>query len=159
MQANIAIVPIRTAILRLDPSSSCFTSTHLLLVHLCLHAGAFASALPVLENDIYHFPSISEKNSHLPLSCAHHDTSSTYITTASGLSDKLIHSDHLKYFLYGAMIYMGLKRWERALLFLEIVIMSPSHNTASMIQVEAYKKRVLVGLLLRGGVSRILIQP
>lgn len=50
------------------------------------------------------------------------------------------------------MLYLGLKQWERALLFLEIVIVSPANNTASMIQVEAYKKWVLVGLLLEGRV-------
>jgi hypothetical protein len=34
-------------------------------------------------------------------------------------------------------------------LFLEIVIMAPTNNTASIIMIEAYKKWVLVGLLLR----------
>ena len=53
---------------------------------------------------------------------------------------------------------MALKRWDRALQFLEIVIMSPAHNTASMIQVEAYKKRVLVGLLHKGRVSNTVEQ-
>ena len=62
------------------------------------------------------------------------------------------YQDHLTYFLYGAMLYLGLKNWKRALLFLEIVIVSPATNTASMIQVEAYKKWVLVGLLLKGRV-------
>ena len=51
------------------------------------------------------------------------------------------------------MIYTGLKDWERALHFYDIVIMSPTNGTASMIQVEAYKKRVLVGILAEGGVS------
>ena len=51
------------------------------------------------------------------------------------------------------MLYMGLKMWERALSFLEAVIMAPTNNTASMIMVEAYKKWVLVGLLCTGRVS------
>lgn len=51
------------------------------------------------------------------------------------------------------MIYIGLRDWERALLFLEIVIASPAVNTTSFIQVEAYKKWVLVSLLLKGRVS------
>ena len=149
----IAIPPIRTAILRLDPSSSCFTSTHLLFVRFCLHAKAFQAALPILDHDIYHFPAHPDKKSHSSLPCAHHEISSTFITVGSGLSEKLNYHDHLSYFLYGAMLYLGLKLWERALLFLEIVIMSPTGNTASMIQVEAYKKWVLVGLLLKGKVS------
>lgn len=85
--------------------------------------------------------------------CAHHESSSSYITSSNGLSAKLDYRDYLEYFLYGAMLYMGLQRWERALLFLEIVIMAPTNNTASIIMIEAYKKWVLVGLLLRGEVS------
>ena len=54
------------------------------------------------------------------------------------------------------MLYMGLKNWERAQLFLEIVIVSPTVNTASMIQVEAYKKWVLVNLMFKGQVRRII---
>lgn len=153
VEPEVAIQPIRNAILRLDPSSSCFTSSHVVFAHLCLSARAFSSALPVLDKDIFHFPSPSDKSLSLPLPCSDHDTSSTLITTGSGLSDKLVYKDHLKYFLYGAMLYLGVKNWERALLFLEIVIATPTNNTVSMVQVEAYKKYVLVGLLLEGRVS------
>jgi hypothetical protein len=48
---------------------------------------------------------------------------------------------------------MGLKRWERALEFLTFVIAAPTIGPASTIQVEAYKKWVLIGLLYYGGVS------
>ena len=48
------------------------------------------------------------------------------------------------------MIYMGVQDWKHALLFLEIVISSPVANNASRIQVEAYKKWVLVSLLHKG---------
>ena len=82
-----------------------------------------------------------------------HDFSSTFITPDSGLSAKLEYRDHLMYFLYGAMILMALKKWKRALLFLEIVIMSPIVNNISKIQVDAYKKWVLVSLLYKGHVS------
>ncbi|MCJ1434782.1 hypothetical protein MMC27_004152 [Xylographa pallens] len=146
----IAITPIRTAILRLDPSAACFTSNHLLLAKLCLQARAFQAALPLLDHDVFHMPSSPDRVSFFPLPCEYHETSSTFITTSSGLSDKLAYRDYLMYFLYGGMIYLGLKDWTRALLFLEIVIMAPTSNAASMIQVEAYKKWVLVGLLLKG---------
>ncbi|MCJ1321225.1 hypothetical protein MMC15_006569 [Xylographa vitiligo] len=146
----MAIPPIRTAILRLDPSAACFTSNHLLLAKLCLQAKAFQAALPLLDHDVFHMPSNPDKMSYFPLPCGDHETSSTFITTSSGLSDKLAYRDYLMYFLYGGMIYLGLKDWTRALLFLEVVIMAPTGNVASMIQVEAYKKWVLVGLLLKG---------
>ena len=154
-QSLMAIEPVRTAMLRLDPSTSTFTSTHLVLVRQCLKTRAYDLALSILDNNIFHFPTPSEKDkgTYLPLPCARHMTSSTYITTGSGLSEKLNYRDHLMYFLYGAMIYLGLKRWDRASLFLEMVMTTPTSNTASMIQVEAYKKWILVNLLLHGHVS------
>ena len=88
-----------------------------------------------------------------PYLSSHHDSSSTFITPDSGLSAKLDYRDHLIYFLYGAMIFMALKKWKRALLFLEIVIMSPVVSNVSKIQVDAYKKWVLVCLLYKGHVS------
>ncbi len=156
----MAILPIRSAILRLDPTSSTFTSSHLVFARLCLEARAFQAALPVLDNDIFHFPPISEKaaaNTGNWFPCSQHETSSTFITIPLGLTEKLDYRDHLEYFLFGAMIYMGLKNWERAQLFLEMVIVSPTTSTASMIQVHAYKKWVLVNLIYKGGVSRFVL--
>lgn len=77
----------------------------------------------------------------------------TYITAGSGLSAKLTYADHLHYHLYGAMIYMGLKKWERAMEFLEFVITAPTATVASNIMAEAYKKWLLVGLIHLGRVS------
>ena len=51
------------------------------------------------------------------------------------------------------MVHIALKQWQRALLFLEVVLMTPASNNASLIQVEAYKKYVLIGLLHTGKVS------
>ncbi|MCJ1452493.1 hypothetical protein MMC28_002836 [Mycoblastus sanguinarius] len=147
------IEPITLAILRVDPSNSTFTSSHLILVRLCLETRAFSAALQVLDLDTYHFPAATNKaveNSLYPFLCSNHESSSTFITPDSALSGKLDYREHLQYFLYGAMIYMGLKKWNRALLFLETVIMAPATTNASKIQVEAYKKWVLVGLLHKG---------
>ena len=114
----------------------------------------------MLDLDTYHFPAATNKaveNSLYPFLCSNHESSSTFITPDSALSGKLDYREHLQYFLYGAMIYMGLKKWNRALLFLETVIMAPATTNASKIQVEAYKKWVLVGLLHKGCVSEILL--
>lgn len=151
-----AISPIRSVILRLDPSSSTFTSTHLLLARLCLEARAYSAALPVLDKDIFYFPPITNKaaeNIMFPFLSSKHETGSTFMTPDSGLAAKLDYRDHLQYFLFGAMIYMGLKEWKKAFVFLEIVITSPVTNNASKIQVDAYKKWILVGLLHKGHVS------
>lgn len=116
----------------------------------------YRPALPILNLDIYKLPFNIDKTIPSLVQahpCAHHECASSFITPSNGLTSKLDYRDYLEYFLYGAMLYMGLKMWERALLFLEIVIMAPTNNTASVIMVEAYKKWVLVGLLYRGGVS------
>ncbi|KAI4139312.1 MAG: hypothetical protein L6R39_006359 [Caloplaca ligustica] len=147
-----AVRPIRSAILRLDPSSSCFTSTHLILVRLCLQASAFRAAKPILDKDIYEFPSSSkiQPSGHLP--CSQHDTSSGFITDQTALSASISYRDTLQYFLYGAMNYMALREWPRAILFLEAILTAPTKSNASQIQVEAYKKWLLANLLARGEV-------
>lgn len=154
-QSRAAIAPIRTAILRLDPSSSCFTSNHLLFVRQCLEGQEYHAALPILDKDIFYFPSSPNTESmqvNPPFPCSPHEFSSSFITTKSHLSGTLDHMHHLRYFLFGAMIYMKLRNWKRALHFLEIVITCPTANTASMIQVEAFKKWILVNLLANGKV-------
>jgi len=49
------------------------------------------------------------------------------------------------------MCYMGLKQYTKAMFYLEAVLTAPAaQNTASMVMVEAYKKWLLLGLLLKG---------
>jgi COP9 signalosome complex subunit 3 len=151
LQPIVAVLPIRAAILRLDPSSSTLTSNHLLFIRLCLDAKTFRHALPILDRDIQAFPS-APKPANSAIGSRY---SSSYINATSGLTDRLTYRHHLEYHLFGALIYMGLKRWERALEFLTFVIVAPTIGPASTIQVEAYKKWVLVGLLVHGGVSLI----
>ncbi|KAI4101858.1 MAG: hypothetical protein L6R37_004733 [Teloschistes peruensis] len=152
-----AIRPIRTAILRLDPSASCFTSTHLVFVRLCLEARTFRAAKAVLDQNIYEFPStyaaIVSGDRFL---CSEHDTSSGFITNQSELSDKLTYRDPLSYFLYGASIYMALQEWDRAISFLELLLTAPTKNNPSQLQVEAYKKWILAHLYAHGVVPSSL---
>jgi len=154
------------AILRVDPAGSTLTSSHVIFARICLEARAFAAALPVLDKEIFYFPPIGNKigeNNLYPYLCSDHDTGSTFMTPDSGLSAKLDHRDTLQYFLFGGMIYMGLKDWKKAFTFLEIALVTPVVGNASKIQVEAYKKWVLVGLLHKGYVSpnfiTILFKP
>jgi COP9 signalosome complex subunit 3 len=140
--------------LRLDPATETLTSAHRMFTHLCLLSKSYREALPILDNDIYHFPTYVTPAlvSKLPYPCANHEFSSAYITSSSGHSRKLNHRKTLEYYLYAAMIYMCLKNWERALFFLEACITFPTQNIASMIQVEAYRKYLLVGILHDGTV-------
>jgi len=153
-----AIPLLRSAILRLDATSSTLTSTHHSFVRLCLQGKAFQEALPVLERTIYHLPSYVDKPAAARASrylCSEMDSSATYLTPDYGLTTKLSARDYLEYYLYGAMVYMGLKQWEKAKSLLEIVLLAPSTNVTSTIMVEAYKKWVLVCLLLNGEASSL----
>lgn len=152
----LALRPLKHAILRLDPSSSTFTSLHTTFVRLCLQSRSYLNALDILDKPIYHFPTASDKQfikrSQL-LPCQQYESSMSFITTASGLPGKINHRSYLEYFLYGAMVYMGLRKWDAAIHFLEVVISAPTTNSVSIIMVEAYKKWVLLGLLETGKVN------
>jgi COP9 signalosome complex subunit 3 len=159
-QPILATRLIRDAMLRLDPSCAVFTSTHLLLVRLCLQANAYSCALPILDKHICHLPIVPGRPlSDPPVLCTEHDSSITFVTDASGLSSKISYRDHLQYFLYGGMVYMALKDWRKALHFLGVVISTPIVSSVSLVMVEAYKKWVLVGLLEYGKVRRLSIKP
>lgn len=160
MKPFLAVQPIREAIYRLDPSCSVFTSSHLLFVKLCLHARACKNALPILNKPICHFPAGPEQaqlENQQPVPHARHECSAQFLTNASGLSAKVTYREHLEYFLYGAMVYMVLRQWKKALHFLTIVITSPAINSVSMVMVEAYKKWVLASLLGNGRVSIVTV--
>jgi COP9 signalosome complex subunit 3 len=148
-----AIPLLQNAILRLDPTSSTLTSTHHNFVRLCLYGKAFQAALPILEKTIYHLPANVDKATAARAArylCSETESSTVYLNPDHGLTQKLTSRDYLEYHLYGAMIYMGLKQWEKAMSFLEIVLVAPTTASTSLIMVEAYKKWVLVGLLLNG---------
>ncbi|XP_011499010.1 PREDICTED: COP9 signalosome complex subunit 3 [Ceratosolen solmsi marchali] len=61
----------------------------------------------------------------------------------------------LLYFYYGGMIYTALKNYERALYFFEVCVMTPA-TAVSHIMLEAYKKYILVSLILNG---KIILLP
>lgn len=148
---DASVIPaIGAAILQLDPSGSTFTSTHLLFLRLCLAATLPSQALPVLEKDIYNFPTNPIKDVDDQELCAPHHTSATFITRSSGLTAEIHPTDVQEYYLLGAHVYIGLRRWSRARLFLELVLASPSTHVATPLMIEAYKKLILLGLLTTG---------
>lgn len=142
--------------IRLDPSCSTFTLTHTAFIRLCLLARCYLPATRILDRDICHFSSAADipfpKRSQL-LPSRHHVSSVTYVTAASGLPCLVTYRHYLEYFLYGGMVYAGLKQWEKARHFFHVVISAPVGNSVSMIMVEAYKKWILVSLLGKGTVS------
>lgn len=138
------------AILHIDPTSSTFTSTHLLFVQLCLQAAIPRLALPVLDKDIYGLPTDPIKNVDEQFPCATHQLSSTFITKSSEISANLKPADVQEYYLLGAQIYIGLRNFPRAHLFLELVLATPNNHTATPLMLEAYKKLLMISLLSTG---------
>lgn len=112
----------------------------------------YRDALPILQTTIHSFPAPKASQIDGQYLCSSHTDSSAYITENSGFSEKLTTYDVHEYFLLGGMIYIGLQQWEDARLYLECVLISPSQGTASVLQVEAYKKWALVGCILKGAV-------
>jgi len=132
------------------------TSSHLTLAKLALDSRNYGHATPVLEKYILYFPGTKDQPKPKYL-CDMTLTAAAYITIDSKLTAKLKYQDLLEYFLFSGMAFIGLKKWEAALQCLESVVTYPAKdNTVSKIMVEAYKKWVLVGILVEG---KLLLLP
>ena len=153
LQSHRAVAPLRNAILRIDPSGTLLTSNHLAMVNLALESRSFDAAVPVLEKAILCLPASNTlpKPKYL---CDMSLNPTAYITAGSsgtGLTTKLKYQEVLEYFFYSGLIFIGLRKWESALHCLEIAVTYPTKQEGvSKIMVEAYKKWVLVSLLLEG---------
>jgi COP9 signalosome complex subunit 3 len=80
-----------------------------------------------------------------------------YITPQGGFAAKHIKTlDVLEYALLSGMVYIGLKNWGRARECLEMAVTYPSKDSScSKVMTEAYKKWVLVRVLLDGKVPSL----
>lgn len=150
-----AIQLLANVILRLDPTSSSLTTTHYQYVRLCLLAQAYGDATAIFDFPIYSVPSLETtkqlgSRAYKNL-CSVHDSSSVYLTPATGLTQKFSSRMYLEYFLMGGMCYMAIGEYRKALFCYEVVLVAPIvQSVASAVMVEAYKKWLLVHLLLNG---------
>jgi len=127
-QSIRAIKPLRTAVKKIKPSSESLTSVHADFLQVCLLSKCYNAALSVLDEEVY---DVNPDNT-----C---------------LSPR----DMLLYYYYGGMIYTGLKENKKALAFFRQAIAAPA-IVLSLIMVEAYKKYILLSLLVHG---RVLSLP
>ncbi|KKO99315.1 hypothetical protein THAR02_08577 [Trichoderma harzianum] len=148
----VAVELLANAILRIDPSGSVFTSTHLVMAKLAYDTNCIEPALKVLDADILFFP----RNTHpaRPENAKNlYDTEVepyVYIASAS-LTDTIKSTSILEYHLLQAMAYISRKDWLKAQVALERVIGHPIKDKGvSKIMVDGYKKWLLVGLLREG---------
>ncbi|KAL4997788.1 signalosome subunit 3 [Aspergillus recurvatus] len=156
----LAVKVIRDALERLN-TAGVFISIHLMLVKLALLSSSYTYALPIVDKFLCHFPSDTGHAHTESLLCSEHEPNTVFTTEVSGFSTNLTYRDHLQFYMYSAMIYMALKKWDRASHCLSIVISAPTANSVSKIMVEAYKKWVLTNLLGHGKLSSVpnLVAP
>jgi len=125
-QSIRAIKPLKQAIWKIGPGEQ-LTPQHQMCVLSCVLSKCYKAALPVLEKF-----------------CFEIDPDKTGIESV----------DTRLYFYYGGSAYIGLKQFEKAIEFLEIVISAPA-LVPSAIMVEAYKKYILVSLCHKGEVGQL----
>ena len=156
LQPRPGITLIQQALLRLDPKTSTFGSLPLMFVNLCLLERNWEEAFPILDNDICGIaPGDSDQaeRQNSPV-CARHVPSSMFITQAAGFTTKVTSHELLCYYVYGAMLYLLGRRYDRALVLLQNAMTFEALSSASKIQVEAYKRWILANLLKEGRVPQ-----
>ncbi|BFZ17392.1 hypothetical protein BsWGS_20431 [Bradybaena similaris] len=116
------ISPLVQAILKIQIHPAQLTSIHANLCQLCLLSKNLKPALRFLDIDV---------------------------TEISREGVRFDAKDFLLYYYYGGMIYTALKNYEKALYCFEIAVTTPS-VAVSHIMLEAYKKFILVSLILHG---------
>ncbi|QRV98952.1 aldo/keto reductase family protein [Ceratobasidium sp. AG-Ba] len=117
-----AIPLLMTLVRRYPPHMGYLTTIHPLLLAACVQTRHFTTVVPVLAEGI------------------------TEIDTQ--ISD-VQYTDNLTYHYLGGCVYAGLKRFKEAEDFFELTVTAPA-SVASAVQVEAYKKLMLVQLILYG---------
>ncbi|KAI1182281.1 cop9 subunit [Nemania serpens] len=147
---SVAVQALATAILKLDPSGTMLTSTHLLLAKLAYETDNIASALPVIEKDIVFYPGMANHDTPQYL-CDMELSPSSYISKNTGLTTLLRSSTVLEYDLLCGMMYCARREWGKArTAFKRAVTFPTKEHGCSKIMVEAFKKWILVSLLSEG---------
>lgn len=141
---------LASVILRIDPSGSVFTSTHLILAKLAVEKGLPDSALRVIDKDVTLYPNMGGAKDPRPL-CDVNLSPSSYISSVTSLSHPLKSVSVLEYHLLCGLIYIMKRTWTKARKSFERVIVHPTKDKGvSTMMAESYKKWVLVGLLSDG---------
>lgn len=119
---------LKKAIRKIQLFDSQLTSIHADICQLCLLSKCLKPALEFLDTDV------------------------TSIGTELGGANDSKH--FLLYYYYGGMIYTAMKNYDRALYFFEVVVTVPA-MVVSHIMLEAYKKYILVSLILHGKIQPV----
>ncbi|KAF9770249.1 hypothetical protein IL306_012223 [Fusarium sp. DS 682] len=147
---GVTVEALAAALLRLDPTGSMFTSTHLTMVKIAYSASWIEPALKVLDCDLTFYPGMAgQKDAKLLCDSSLHPAS--FISVDTGLTGDVKSSTILEYNHLGAQCYMARRDWTKAYRALERVITHPSKDKGvTKVMDEAYKRWLLVGLLKDG---------
>ncbi|KAI9312255.1 hypothetical protein BX666DRAFT_868065 [Dichotomocladium elegans] len=147
---SVIIVPLATAIVKISPDCNSLTSLHAPFVKVRTRMASNLFFSPIAATSRRRLQAcLLAKMYRYPLAILDMDIEDV---------DPQAHAISIKSFLlyhyYGAMIYIGNKNFDRALDFLILVLSAPA-QTASAIQMEAYKKFVLVSLIHHGHIPAL----
>nr|CAG8450765.1 4775_t:CDS:10 [Entrophospora candida] len=110
----ITIKPIANALLRYAPSPKHLTNVHQVFIKECLLSKCYKQALQILDTDI---------------------------TEIELVGTGITYQDHLLYHYYGAMVYIGLKKYEPSIVFRSIKNQcQPYQDYASAFEALSVKK-------------------
>ncbi|KAG5941911.1 hypothetical protein E4U59_001455 [Claviceps monticola] len=148
--ASVAVELLVTAILRIEPTGSLFTSTHFMLAQLAYNSNSVESALRVMDREILFYPNTMNAKVNSVL-CDPSLQPTSYISTISGLTDQITSTTVLEYGYIRGLMYMSRREWIKAKEAFEQAILHPVKDRAmSKIMIDSYKRWVLVALLGQG---------
>ncbi|KAI8040438.1 hypothetical protein M5D96_006381 [Drosophila gunungcola] len=146
VQKNLSIVGIRIlsrAIDQIRQLDTQLTPIHADLCLLSLKAKHFSVVLHYLDTDITDISTVAAE-------CKTQQQQQSQHTVDANNDAKYF----LLYYYYGGMIYTAVKNYERALYFFEVCITTPA-MAMSHIMLEAYKKFLMVSLIVEGKIAYI----
>ncbi|KAH8398358.1 hypothetical protein KR215_008865 [Drosophila sulfurigaster] len=146
VQKNLSILGIKVlsrAIEQIRQLDTQLTPIHADLCQLSLKAKHFNVVLPFLDTDITDISTVAAE-------CKNQQQQQPQHTLDANNDAKYF----LLYYYYGGMIYTAVKNYERALYFFEVCITTPA-MAMSHIMLEAYKKFLMVSLIVEGKIAYI----
>lgn len=150
IQAEIAVDLLTTALLKLDPSGTMFTSHHLPIVKLAYSTNHIETVLRLINKDIMVYP-IGRASSDSRRLCDMQLSPVSYMHLESGFTERITPSMVLEYNILCAQCHLAVRDWQAASEALERVLTSPTKDQGcSKIMADAYNKWILVGLLYKG---------
>ncbi|KAH7326118.1 hypothetical protein B0I35DRAFT_474809 [Stachybotrys elegans] len=144
----ITVELLANVILRLDPSGSLLTSTHLTMLSLALETQAIEPALKVVEKDICYFPKQGALADQLS---SESSDPTSYITISSGLTGPIKPLSVLDYNILCGQLFMRRRDWARARDAFGRVLTHPVKDKGiNNHMVDSYRHWILLGLLSLG---------